>query len=432
MSLNAIEKLLEDETGLDSNTIGKNVVHRVVRRHMELIGEMNEDGYFARLMEDKGELQSLIEDVTVPETWFFRDKKPFEFLREAVQSKWMPPSKSRPLRIMSIPCATGEEAYSIAMVMCNLGFDASTVRIDAVDISKRALERANIALYSENSFRGDEGGYRHRYFKRTEHGYQIVDAIRSMVKFTRANLLANEFLAGAEMYDIIFCRNVLIYFSPVLREKAVKKLHRLLAVDGILFVGHAEASSALGVNFSAVKYSGAFAFRKREKVLKAVDQSAQKNINFALDGMSPGKETNRQTETGLVKKRNKIRKSLKKELHAVGGPADARHDDVAFDDPLLADVRRLADKGRLKEAVVLCETALGRNALNADVYYLLGLIRQAESNEAEANSCFRKAIYLDPNHHDALLHLAVIAETQGNMVAAAVYRARASRVTKKQ
>ncbi len=433
MTLGAIEKLLEDETGLDSNSIGRNVVHRVVRLHMATAGISDVDGYYEKLKTDKRELQELIEDVTVPETWFFRDKAPFDLLAALVRDEWMPPTKERPLRILSVPCASGEEAYSIAMVMHGHGFDAGSVRIDAADISKRALTRAAAAVYGENSFRGDEGNHRRRYFDKTDEGYLLRDAIRSMVKFYRGNLLADEFLAGAELYDVIFCRNVMIYFSPELREKAIKKLHRLLAVNGLLFVGHAEASNLNGEYFSAIKHSGAFAFRKKSTFFADKPKALPMPLKLAVnDSHAEVLRHGAHRDNKLARrKRPKHRSS-----HASAQTGETNSFGVARRSPVHIDtaleaVRRIADEGRLEEASLLCERFLEKNAVNAEAHYLLGLIRQAQENEIDASNYFRKAVYLNPHHYEALVHLAALAESQGNLAAAAVYRSRASRLAEK-
>jgi chemotaxis protein methyltransferase WspC len=431
VTFSAIEKILESATGLDSNSIGSNVVQRVVKTRMEIAGEVDVDGYYNKLQHDKNELQALIEDVTVPETWFFRDRDPFSLLSEIVRAEWMPPSKERMLRILSVPCATGEEAYSIAMIMHDLGFDSNSLRIDAVDISKRALARASEAVYRENSFRGDEGNYLHRFFDKDNKAYRLRDIIRRMVKFSHGNLLDDKFLAGAESYDVIFCRNVMIYFTRDLQAKAVKKLHRLLAVGGLLFVGHAEAANLSGEYFSSVKRSGTFAFRKKipgiSKVTKDSDVALKKVVN---DGMSSARTP---SHDQFASKSKKSRRSIKKAImKGVEKPAYVDQDKNIVADAVLKKIRGMADEGRLDEASTLCEKYLESETSNADAYYLLGLIRGAEARDAEASNLFRKAVYLNPGHYNALIQLSVLAESQGNLAAAAVYRARASRLTKEE
>lgn len=432
MKFDAIEKILEDAAGLDSRSIGSNVVNRVVKYRMGAAGAANVEAYLARLKNDKNELQALIEDVTVPETWFFRDKTPFDLLSQLVHEEWMPPSKEKPLRILSMPCATGEEAYSIAMILRDLGFDGDTVRIDAVDISKRALERAEEAVYGLNSFRGDEGSYLHRFFEKMDNKFQVREPVRRMVRFRYGNLLDDAFMAGAELYEVIFCRNVMIYFTRELQDKAVKKLHRLLAVDGLLFVGHAETANLSGGPFVSLKYPGAFAFRKQPPAMpkgQPVTRLPRKAAVNAGDVVRAGADGAGQTRGGAKAVRRPPSKRMVKAPTESTSQTSAKTDGKA--QSAMEDIRRMADEGHLKQAAALCEKYLEGDTSNAEAYYLLGLIREAEASDSDASNLFRKALYLNPHHYEALVHLAILAETQGNLAAAAVYRARASRLVKK-
>jgi chemotaxis protein methyltransferase WspC len=412
MSFSAIEKMLENLAGLDSSTIGSSVVQRVIRQRMELAGISDVVGYHIRLKQDPDELQALIEDVTVPETWFFRDREPFDLLAELVRGEGASSSGARVPHILSVPCATGEEAYSIAMVMLELGYGAGSVHIDAVDISKRVLQRAVAGEYRANSFRGDEGHYRQRYFEQAGSIYRINEKLRGMVSFRYGNLIDEKFLVGTELYDVIFCRNVMIYFPPELQEKTIRKLHRLLTADGLLFVGYAEAAKLNGELFSSVRRSGAFAFRKR-----LPDQG--ETVEAQKENGKPGARAAPLPARSVA--RAKSARHVKRAAAQTAAPVPV--------DPLFR-IRRLADQGRLEEASRLCLSYLEDNAGSAEAYYLLGLIREAEAKNAEAANLFRKAAYLNPHHYDALVHLAVLAEAQGNRAAAVVYRARASRLAK--
>ena len=123
--------------------------------------------YLRRLQTSLAELEELIELVVVPETWFFSDRKPFTFLEHYVKSEWLPNRNNGILRLLSIPCSTGEEPYSLAMLLLNAGLTPDKFRIDAVDISKKALLKATNAVYNQNSFRGEDLPQRERYFQQT-------------------------------------------------------------------------------------------------------------------------------------------------------------------------------------------------------------------------------------------------------------------------
>lgn len=417
--MGAIDQFLLDTIGLDSESVGNNTIQRTVTQRMRALGISDEVEYLRRIKRDPRELQGLIDNVTVPETWFFRDKEPFHMLGNLVRTRWSPPSKTKPLRILSLPCATGEEPYSIAMVLKDMGFNADTVRIDAVDISVRALDRAQQAVYGSNSFRGDEGDYLGRHFEKTTDGYVLHEGIKRMVSFRHGNLFHESFLSGAEQYEIIFCRNVLIYFSHAQQEKAIVKLHRLLVCDGVLFVGHAEGGRLLGDYFLSLKQSGTFAFQRQDKARPAEPMAIP--IGAMIIPSPPPKRRPRSNviEVDLVA-------SAKAELHCPAAKKDAA------DASVLDEIQHLADQGNLAEAAERCARFLSEHSVSADGYYLMGLIRQAEGRDALAAELFRKAVYLDARHYQALVHLAVQAEHVGNVAAAAVYRSRASRVLAKK
>jgi len=427
-TMQAIENFLLETIGLDSESLGNNTVQRTVVQRMRVSGTQNLDEYLKKLKRDPSELQSLIDAVTVPETWFFRDKEPFLMLGNVIRRKWFPPSKVKPLRILSLPCATGEEPYSIAMVLKEMGYASDTVRIDAVDISVRALDRAERAVYGPNSFRGDEGHYQAKYFSKTGEGFVLSDAVKSMVTFRHGNLLHDFFLSGLASYDIIFCRNVLIYFSRAQQEKAIVKLHRLLVPEGLLFVGHAEGGRLLGDYFTSMKQTGTFAFQRRSG--KPEPAEVVSLASSAAPQQQP-KEPMHKVEVSAVSKRSvriatsELAQKAKEELKRIGAKEKA-------EPSVLDEVRRLADQGSLDDAGRLCERFLVDNNISADAYYLLGLIRQAEGQDGVAGELFRKAVYLDARHYQALVHLAAQAEYTGNIAAAVVYRARASRLMEKK
>src|SRR6185295_15015300 len=147
-----------------------------------------------------------------------------------------------PLRLLSLPCSTGEEPYSMVMSLFDAGIPADAFRVDAVDISTRVIAQAGRGVYGKNSFRGKELAFRDRHFEPMVHGYRLNEAVRTPVHFQQGNLFAADFLPGAEIYDVVFCRNVLIYFDRSTQDRALRVLNRLLRDKGVLFVAPAETS----------------------------------------------------------------------------------------------------------------------------------------------------------------------------------------------
>src|SRR2546423_10756520 len=265
-----IEQRLRDAMGLDANTIGAGAIHRTVRLRMKAHSLHKVEDYIALLDSSPREREELIESVVVTETWFFRDRDSFSALLRWVKEEWLPKNPAGVLRILSVPCSTGEEPYSLVMALLEVGLHPDRFRIDAADISERALARAATGLYTRNSFRGKDFSFRDRYFRKTEGGFLLDPMIRHRVSFFRGNIISNDFPVWCS-YDVIFCRNLLIYFDQLTQKDAIRQLHRLLASRGLLFVGPAEQPLISDCGFQPLGIPLAFAARKS---LRWTEQSA--------------------------------------------------------------------------------------------------------------------------------------------------------------
>lgn len=383
--------------------------------------------FLTRLQTSQGELEELIENVVVPETWFFRDREPFAFLSGYVVSEWLPAHPQSLLRVLSVPCSTGEEPYSIAIALMESGLASKKFSIDAVDISKKSLRYAQRAVYSQNSFRGDTLGLQNRYFTHTADGYQLCESVRKTVKFIHGNLLDPQFLREKTPYNVIFCRNLLIYFDQSARNRTTEVLYRLLTKDGLLFVGHSETRQISPPRFVSVRHPSAFAFRKVEEHLdprKAREQESK--IPLPAKG---GKQ--RSTKESASLKTLPLAKGQNSKSEAKNSPTPS-HKTTDNQQTILETARVLADRGQLNEAATLCETYLSQNRVSVEAYVLLGEVRQAAGNEEQALQCFQKAIYLEPNHYEALIHLALLKEHHGDLRDAAILRQRIQRLGKSE
>jgi chemotaxis protein methyltransferase WspC len=214
-----IELLLKKRMGLDAASIGGSCIERVVAQRMAACGVKKADEYVGLVASSEEELQELIEAVVVPETWFFRDRAAFSALAQLAISEWLPANPCGTVRLLSIPCSTGEEPYSIAMTMVDAGAPLEHVHIDAMDISALSLQSAEAAIYGRNSFRGASLEFRDRHFTARMDGYHIRKDIQRRVHFRKGNLLDEGFLVGDPPYDFIFCRNLLIYFDQETRDR---------------------------------------------------------------------------------------------------------------------------------------------------------------------------------------------------------------------
>jgi chemotaxis protein methyltransferase WspC len=402
-----IEKLLKKTIGLDAASIGSSAVQRAIRTRVSACGSKDLHAYWEHLRVSESELQELVEAVVVPETWFFRDREAFGALVRIVSEGNL---AGRGLRVLSLPCSTGEEPYSIAMALLDAGVPAGRFVIDAVDISERAVAYARRGIYGKNSFRGNDFAFRDRYFTQTEYGYQVAETVRRHVDFTRGNLFDANLLPSVELYDVIFCRNVLIYFDSPDQDRAVDLLSGLLTAQGVLFVGPSETNLLLRRDFVSTRLPLAFAFRKGGTLVTCEPAKARpaKRSHKAPRPVAPRPQPARELSGAL--------------------PVQAPPSLVPEQDPGIDDIRRIADQGELAEAARRCEEYLRSGKPSAEAWHLLGLIRDAAGNPSEAADYYRKTLYLDPNHHEALVHLALLLEKQGNMSAAKVLNDRVRRL----
>ncbi len=403
-----LDKLLEEMVGMDPRVLGDKNLARVIRERMSACKLPDEERYLEKARSSSREMEALIEAVVVPETLFFRDKGPFTFLREYVREEWIPARRGEPLRILSAPCSSGEEPYSIAIVLQEAGLKPDKYRIDALDVSRALLRKAERATYTRHSFRDVAEAVRNLYFVAVGDEYILKNEIRQGVQFIHGNLLDERVLADKRPYDVVFCRNLLIYLSTEARARVVRNIDRLMVQNGLLFVGHAETANFPTARFAPLHHRGAFGFRKAEgRTVAAAGPGAV--LAPIIVSSTPVKSTPRTTQ-GAVR------------------PSPAPATDVPKAKFSLEEARQLADQGRLLEAGAMCERLLLDDPVNADVYCLLGVVLHGLGNLQRAEECFARAIYLDEHSYEAVVHLMLLKEHRGDSQGAEVLRRRAARI----
>jgi chemotaxis protein methyltransferase WspC len=417
MPLTAIEQILKQRMGLHSATVGSATVLQAVERRMRDCNMDSIDDYLQVLRHSTTEMDALIDDVIIPETWFYRDRNPFDAFSAWIRDEWLSHNALNRLRVLSVPCSSGEEPYTLAMCLADLGVPATAAQIDAVDISRSNIDKAIGASYGNNSFRGSDLGFRERHFVQEKRSYRLKDEIRTRVSFARANLLDAAFLHGRDPYDVIFCRNLLIYFDRPTQNLVIDRLERLLGRNGIMFLGHSETSLLLERGFTPLPYPRCFGFAR----------TRASNEDVAATAVTRPAHRLTKQRASAPARRTPARPFLTSADSAVSVPEP----EPLSDDTLLAEAFRLADQGHLDEAAEHCENLLQRHSHQADAHYLLGLIREAAGNVREAETMLRKAIYLAPDHYEALTHLGVICRHKGDAAGARRFQERAARAAQR-
>jgi chemotaxis protein methyltransferase WspC len=401
---------------LDIASLGASTIERAVRQRVQACSLQDWKEYTSRVRVSEAELQALIEAVVVPETWFFRDKTAFSALVAVARGEGQPHPRPVRWRLLSAPCSTGEEPYSMVMALLDAGFALDQIQVDAWDISSQALAKARAAVYGRHSFRGQDVSFRQRHFTAVEGGHQVKKHIRQAVTFCQTNLLHPGLVLeqSAPAYDLVFCRNLMIYLERSAQDLVLRRMHSLLKPDGVLFVAPAEGGLLPRTGLGPAGLGRSFAFRKTvEPELKKSKPAARPQ-----PGQPASPAERRETKRATTPRSSPANESA--------GTADGSAPQTGFTSRLdLA--KHLADRGHLEEAARLCAEYLRAHGDSTEGYYLLGVIRDASGDENAAGQCYRKVLYLDPQHGEALWQLSLLAERQGDAEGASLLQKRAQR-----
>lgn len=395
-----IERLLKTRIGLDAESVGRSVIERAVRQRMSANGQKMLEDYWTTLGGSPREQQALVEAVVVPETWFFRYPESFRALSNLAQTYHTQLRAKRPLRLISLPCSTGEEPYSIAMALLDAGLAPEHFQIEALDVSDKVVEHARRGLYGRNSFRGEALDFRDRHFQAQQDGFLLSERVRNSVRLRCGNLLDGNLFTGDAPYDFIFCRNLLIYFDRPTQVRVLELLKRQLHSDGMLFIGPAEASLASQNGLQALGQQQTFAFR-----LAPPSQATPATSHTPIGQPRP---TLLLRPSAIPMQRAQPVKLARPQP----APPPVKTPDI------WSEVAAQANAGHSAEARLRCEQHLQAHGPSAEAYYWLGLLSDVDKRSELACDYYRKAIYLDPQHREALAHLAAHLQAQGDAAGA--------------
>lgn len=409
----AIAEFLTASLGMAKDAVGRESLSRALAQVMRREGIADPEAYEKLFKTSEEARQRLVDAVVVGETWFFRDRGPFVYL--ARQAPEMLPAGARSvLKILSAPCSTGEEPYSIAMSLLAAGLPPASFRIEGVDISRIALEMAQRATYGNGSFRGNIGAEMASFFEKTPSGRRVIQPVRAQVAFFHDNLTSERSLLGRGPYAVIFCRNLLIYLTHEARRQVFVRLDRLLIPGGLLFAGHTETVFWHQQGYLPVQSDRAFALIK-----PACAPAAGKPKPAAPVKAPPPAPVPRAVRTPAPAARPQERHSAA-DRKPPTQPATA--------EATLSKARLLADKGEMDKALRLCREYSRTFGPSAGLFGLMGLIRVAQQDSNDAEDFFHKALYLDPDHYESLVHMSLLYARKGDTRRAALYRARAERL----
>jgi chemotaxis protein methyltransferase CheR len=396
------------------------------------------------------QIEILSSSLTVGETYFFRDKIIYESLEKHVLSELVNTRRKhgKYLRIWSAGCSSGEEPYSVAILLYKMLPDITewNISIIATDINQSGLEKAHIGIYREWSFRGTPEWIKDGYFiKNQVDSYAIMPSIKNMVSFSYHNLAKDPFpslINNTTAIDIILCRNVIMYFHPELVRRIISLFYRSLLNGGWLIVSGSEGYMVHGSRFVTISFPDTIFFRKdmsksgkmeNYPVNDAVsiyketffnDPGVFPEVNFnlpsnplsgSLEAVALNKEEEPETsETNAVREADT--------LYNQGNYMNAENiltkyllNDKENSEAMSLLVKIFSNRGKFGKAIELCRKGIETDKCNPAFHYLLALIYQEQGRMDEAVSSLQSSIYLDNDHVLSYYTMGNILFQQGDM-----------------
>ncbi len=425
-------RYLGDRMGLDFQSARRRDLEQGLAIAAKELGFPDASSCMTRFLSDafgREQIEYLAGLLTIGETYFFRDHHLFDALETRVLPALIRARSAagRRLLLWSAGGATGEEAYSLAIVLARLIPDLASwnVAILATDINPRFIEKAAGGVYGSWSFRQAPDWLQGRYFIRRADGqYEVIPAIRDLVVFSYHNLADNEpppFPNGASVADLILCRNVLMYFSPESARKAALVFHRSLSEDGWLAVSPAETSRTLFSGFRSVTVANAIFYRKdaEKPVAETEGKETKRDGRVTRDAGQEWTDEGRETSDAIAV--SPAVPGSEEERHA-SPVAEKEQSGAERNDPdpvaIALAARSAADQGRLVEANDWCDRAIAADKTNPGLHYLRAIILQGRDRLDEAAQSLRRVLFLDPRFVLAHFLLGDIARRQRRWKAA--------------
>jgi len=404
----------------------------LLRARIDATGASGTDEYTRRL--DANEVATLAERLTVGETYFFRYREQFDAFEGALAA-----FGTRSLRILSAGCATGDEPYSLAIAIFERAPTlAARTEIVAFDVNPAAVAKARTARYAPWALREVSDEIRARYFARDGSSYKVAPEVRAMVRFERRNLIDDDAAFFADdVFDVVFCRNVIMYFDAETMRTVMQRVSRALRPGGLLFLGHAETLRGISNDFHLRHAHETFFYeRKSERTALAAidpvrprDASAEIARTIAFDDASWVDVIRRASErvahlsaerqvparaaiaprVERAKVLDMVRAERFGDALAMLGASDAD-----LESKLLRAVL-LTNQGELARAETLCGEILASDDLHAGAHYVKALCREHASDRDGALEHDRMATYLEPTFAMPHLHVGILERRAGNL-----------------
>jgi chemotaxis protein methyltransferase CheR len=416
--------LVRSASGIEVPPVRRAELELAVGQALAATGSADTEALFLLLKDERGRpaLDTMVEALTIGETHFFRNRPQFDALADHILPELIERRRgARQLRFWSAGCASGEEAYSLAILTERLlpDLDQWQVLILATDINRQSLAKAQRGVYSPWSFREVPLDVQGTYFTQRGREFEIVPRLRERVTFAYLNLVEDTYpslLSHTHTMDLILFRNVLIYFRQATARRVIERMHGALAEGGWLVLGHADPSPGIFEQFAMHNLPGTVVYRKERQKEKEKDaardeesaqavmvatRAADRVIAKAVAPALKAAAFDPYQDAFSLWQRGHIDAALRSlTALAAAQPRDARA-------PYLA-AKIEANRQQLAQAETLVDEALRRAPLHAPAHYLHGLILQETGRPVLALAALRRCVYADPQFvlgHYALANL---------------------------
>jgi chemotaxis protein methyltransferase CheR len=437
-----LESLIAERTGLKLRLHQRESLNKVADHRWMALALNNRSQYVELLKSDlgdaKAEWDQILGILTNNETYFYRDRGQIELLRQTILPEIIARNEpARTLRVWSAGCSTGEEAYSLAILVDELlpkivrsegrGWQISIL---GTDIDEPSLLQARHGVYGEWSFRSMDQETKLRCFTRNADGWKISEEYKSLVTFQASNLVGDQFPNRlTEMYDmdLILCRNVFIYFEPASVHSVVDKFAQTLREGGYLMTGHVESVGSQFANLEVRSYPESDVYRRvdletklavKPKSVKVFAQTPSQTlvgkptkksvsaVSHPAEAVTSPQDSNPTPSEGA----KDLVASPTQHASEPSGPSSSQTEDEA----LLQAARTLADLGRYSEAIECCERVIQKQPFIFDSYVILAAIAQERGQAEEAKRQLKKAIYLCPAVPHLYLEIGALYRSEGD------------------
>lgn len=425
------QEFLVEESGLFFDEGRNQSLHLALWERLRKKGFSTYREYYDLLKfrpEGQSELRELLDLVTTGETYFFRNLPQFEALMKVVlpdiiQAKMYSADKS--IRVWSAGCSSGDEAYSIAIAIMEAlpAYESWNISILGTDINRNALMAAQEAIYWQKNIAHLPEEYLGKYFEKKGTSYFLIDSVKRLPRFEYHNLAKDPYtLEGMRDLDIVFCRNVTIYFDYETTKRVINNFYDCLQDSGVIFLGHAETLWGITDKFTAVEFPQTFVYKKKpylagEEAVKPLFYVPVMNLEDfapaaaepllfeegaapqqkAVPCLEPSEAKNKKEELGFLY-------SLAARLVNQGDYEQALEffdkiiaRDQAHIPAYFAKATVLANQGKYQDAVKALEKIVEMDNLYVEAYYLMGVLLSKAGDLKGAEAQFRKVIYIDPD-----------------------------------